>query len=141
MRRVALALVGVALLLGVLALAHMAWIESAGEVAVVRTVGDDGSELVRRLWIVDDAQGVAWLHGADSQWMRNLRARPEVVVERGGVARRYRAVPVPGPHPAIHELLRAKYGLADAWVRTIGRDDERAMPVRLDPVEAPAAAD
>ena len=29
----------------------------------------------------------------------------------------------------------------DASFMTIGRDDERAMPVRLDPVEAPAAAD
>jgi len=89
-----------------------------------------------RLWIVDDG-GVSYLHGGDSGWMHNLKARPIVEVERGGETRRYRAVPVPGPHPRIHELLRAKYGIADRWVRFVGPDKEYTMPVRLDPVESP----
>jgi hypothetical protein len=133
MRR-ALVATALALALGVAAvLAHFALIETAGEVALLRTREPDGTWLDSRLWIVDHA-GRAWLHGADSRWMRNLKARPEVQVVRGGRAGRYRATPVPGPHPEIHARLRAKYGLADRWVRLIGPDGEATMPVRLDPL-------
>ena len=117
-------------------LAHWALIEIGREVIVLRTQEADGGWLESRLWIVDDG-AVSWLHGADSHWMRNLKARPIVEIERGGETRRYRAEPVPGPHPRVHELLRAKYGLADRWVRFVGPDNEWAMPVRLDPLDAP----
>jgi hypothetical protein len=117
-------------------LAHWALIEVGREVIVLRTEEPDGGWLESRLWIVDDG-GVSYLHGGDSRWMHNLKARPIVEVERGGETRRYRAVPVPGPHPRIHELLRAKYGIADRWVRFVGPDKEYTMPVRLDPVESP----
>ena len=117
-------------------LAHWALIEVGREVIVLRTEEPDGGWLESRLWIVDDG-GVSYLHGGDSGWMHNLKARPIVEVERGGETRRYRAVPVPGPHPRIHELLRAKYGIADRWVRFVGPDKEYTMPVRLDPVESP----
>jgi hypothetical protein len=113
-------------------LAHWALIETSGEVVVLRTQKDDGSWLESRLWIVDDG-GVAWLHGnPDSRWMRNLAARPVVEVVRNGATHRYRAAPVPGPHPRIHELLRAKYGLADRWVRFVGADTPSTTPVRLE---------
>jgi hypothetical protein len=117
-------------------LAHWALIEVGREVIVLRTEEPDGGWHESRLWIVDD-EGVSYLHGGDSGWMHNLKARPIVEVERGGETRRYRAVPVPGPHPRIHELLRAKYGIADRWVRFVGPDKEYTMPVRLDPVESP----
>jgi hypothetical protein len=117
-------------------LAHAALIEIGREVIVLRTQEPDGGWLETRLWIVDDG-GVSWLHGADSRWMHNLEARPTVEVERGGETHRYRAQPVPGPHPKLHELLRAKYGVADRWVRFIGPDDESTTPVRLEPLDAP----
>jgi hypothetical protein len=117
-------------------LAHWALIEVGREVIVLRTQEADGGWLETRLWIVDDG-GVSWLHGGDSAWMHNLEARPLVEVARGGEVRRYRAEPVPGPHPRLHELLREKYGMADRWVRFIGPDDESTKPVRLDPVETP----
>ena len=117
-------------------LAHWALIEIGREVIVLRTQEADGGWFESRLWIVDDG-AVSWLHGADSHWMRNLTARPIVEIERGGATHRYRAQPVPGPHPRVHELLRAKYGLADRWVRFIGPDDESVRPVRLDPLDAP----
>jgi len=69
--------------------------------------------------------------------MRNLKARPVVEIERGGETHRCRAQAVPGPHPRLHELLRAKYGVANRWVRFVGPDTESTMPVRLDPLEAP----
>lgn len=111
--------------------AHWALIEVGREVIVLRSQEPDGGWLETRLWIVDDGP-ISWLHGADSRWVRNLRARPMVEVVRGGQTRRYRATPVPGPHPRVHELLRAKYGLADRWVRFVGPDDESATPIRLE---------
>ena len=119
--------------------AHLALIEFGREVVVLRTEEPDGSWHEARLWIVDDA-GAAWLHGANSRWMRNLKARPIVEIERAGATRRYRAEAVPGPHPRIHELLRSKYGVADRWVRIIGPDDEHTMPVRLVALEASPAS-
>jgi len=118
-------------LFGAYVLAHWALIETGREVIVLHTEGPDGAWLETRLWIVDDA-GAAWLHGANSAWMRNLEARPTVKVERAGETHSYRATVVRGPHPRIHELLRAKYGIADRWVRITGPDNEFTAPVRLD---------
>ena len=105
----------------------------------MRTENADGGWLERRLWIVDDGAH-AWLHGGDSDWMRNLRARPIVEVERAGETHRYRAEVVPGADARIHELLRAKYGVADRWVRFVGPDGESTAPVRLERIDAGAAA-
>jgi hypothetical protein len=116
--------------------AHWALIEIGREVIVLRTEEPDGGWLETRLWIVDDGAST-WLHGGDSRWMRNLRARPIVEVERAGRTHRYRARPVPGPHPRLHELLRAKYGVADRWVRFVGPDGETTTPVRLERLDGP----
>jgi hypothetical protein len=136
MRRFAIAVGGAAALGLGYALAHWALIEVGREVVVLRTEGDDGAWLESRLWIVDDG-GVSWLHGGDSRWMRNLRARPLVEIVRGGATRRYRAEAAPGPHPRVDGLLRAKYGIADRWVRFVAPDGESTAAVRLDPLEAP----
>jgi len=116
--------------------AHWALIELGREVIVLRTENLDGGWLETRLWIVDDG-GFSWLHGGDSEWMRNLRARPIVEIERGGETHRYRAYAVPGLHPKLHELLRAKYGMADRWVRFVGPDNDSTTPVRLELLDAP----
>jgi hypothetical protein len=136
MKRLAIVLAAIVGLCAAYLLAHFALIEFGREVIVLRTQEADGGWLESRLWIVDDG-AVSWLHGADSRWMRNLEARAIVEVERGGETRRYRARPVRGPHPRLHELLRAKYGVADRWVRFIGPDDESTKAVRLDPLGAP----
>jgi hypothetical protein len=113
-------------------LAHWALIEWGREVVVLRTENDDGSWRESRLWIVDDGP-VAWLHGdSGSAWERNLAARPIVELTRAGETRRYRATQVPGPHERVHELLRAKYGSADRWVRFVGADRETTTPVKLE---------
>jgi hypothetical protein len=135
MRRLAIVLATVLGACALYVVAHWALIEVGREVIVLRTRNPDGGWLETHLWIVDDG-GFSWLHGANSRWMRNLRERPIVEVERGGETRRYRAQPVPGPHPRIHERLREKYGIADWWVRTVGPDDENTAPVRLEPVGA-----
>ena len=131
MRRLAVILLVLAGLCVAYVLAHWALIEIGQEVVVLRTQEPNGRWVEARLWIVDDG-GVAWLHGGDSRWMRNLRERPVVELVRQGETRRYRARPVPGPHPRLHELLRSKYGFADRWVRFIGADTESTTPVRLE---------
>jgi hypothetical protein len=55
----------------------------------LRTENPDGGWLETRLWIVDDG-AFSWLHGGHSNWMRNLRARPIVAIERGGETHRHR---------------------------------------------------
>jgi hypothetical protein len=114
------------------AVAHLVLIELGREVIVLRTQDAEGARLHTRLWIVDDGERT-WIHGGDSRWMRNLRANPVVELARGGESHPYRAVPVPGPHQRVHELLREKYGIADWWVRFIG-GDEGSVPVRLEPI-------
>ena len=136
MRRLIVAFAAIVGVCAAYVLAHWALIEIGNEVIVLRTEERDGGWLETRLWIVDDG-GVSWLHGGDSRWMRNLKARPIVEVVRGGETHRYRATPVPGPHPRIHELLRAKYGVADWWVRFVGPDNESTTPVRLERVPSP----
>lgn len=89
-------------------LARGALIETGRGVIVLRTQEPDGDWVQARLWIIDDA-GFAWLHGnRGSRWMDNLEARPLVELVRAGETHRYRATQVPGPHPRVHELLRAK---------------------------------
>jgi hypothetical protein len=131
MKRIATALAVVLGLFIAYVLAHWALIEVGREVIVLRTEEPDGEWRESRLWIVDEG-GFPWLHGGNSSWMRNLRERPIVEVERAGETHRYRAVVVPGPHPAIDQRLREKYGVADRWVRFVMPDDESAAPVRLE---------
>jgi hypothetical protein len=96
--------------------AHLVLIEVGREVVVLRTRAPDGTLRETRLWVVE--------------------------VERGGEMRRYRAVPVPGPHERIHQLLRKKYGLTDHWVRVLDAAEDRflhsgrdvSVPVRLEPL-------
>jgi hypothetical protein len=131
-RRVLVALAVVVALAVAYVIAHWALIELGREVIVLRSQEAGGEWHETRLWIVDDGD-VSWLHGdARSRWIRNLSARPTVEVVRGGETRRYRAMPVPGDHPLVHELLRAKYGVADRWVRFVGADRETTTPVRLE---------
>jgi hypothetical protein len=111
--------------------AHFALIELSGEVVVLRTQTRHGRWHDTRLWIVDDG-ALAWLHGADSEWVRNLRSNPGVDVIRDGKRYRFTATPVSGPHPRVHELLREKYGIADAWVRLIGPDGPDTVAIKLE---------
>lgn len=114
-------------------LGHLALIEIGREVVTLRTRSPDGSWQQTRLWVVDDG-GSAWLHSAGDDWARRFEGSPVVELDRMGELRRYRAQPVPGPHPRIDRLLREKYGLADRWVRFVAPDTEDVLVVRLDPL-------
>jgi hypothetical protein len=113
--------------------AHMLMIEVGREVVTLRTQRPDGSWQATRLWIVDDGAS-SWLHSGGVDWVARFADDAAVEIARGGTTRRYRATPIPGPHPRVHELLREKYGLADRWVRFIGPDTAETVAVRVDPL-------
>jgi hypothetical protein len=105
------------------------------EVVVLHTTGADGARQTTRLWIVDDADG-AWLRaGHDgSSWFRDLEARPDVEVERGGETLAVRAVPSrdPADRARINALTATKYGWAESLYAMVGGGDV-AIPIRLEP--------
>jgi len=131
--RVAVGLVVV--LLGIGALEIVA--AESGEVVVLRTTDAAGATHETRLWVVDDG-GRTWLRaGSDAaRWYRLLVERPDVEVQRGEQTLVVRAVPDVVARERVNELMRAKYGWADAYISLLfGRDD--AVPIRLEPRPEP----
>jgi hypothetical protein len=141
LRRIALVAAIAIGLVAAYAVAHLALIEIGREIVVLHRWTSGGDIRMTRLWIVDDG-AAAWLHHGypGSEWITRLEQDPVVTIERGGVTRRYRATPDPGPHDRVHQLLREKYGFADWWVRFVSRSLEHcpALPVRLEPIEGQA---
>ena len=112
-----------------------AWLRE-GEV-VTLTTWDAGEHARRsRLWIVE-VDGRRYLRAdlPGARWVERLRARPVVELQRDGTRERYRAVPVDDDalREAVGVAMAAKYGLVDDLVGAL-RDDDRALPVRLDPI-------
>ena len=112
-----------------------AWLRE-GEVVTLTTW--DAGEHARqsRLWIVE-VDGRRYLRAdlPGARWVERLRARPEVELQRDGSRERYRAVPVDDDavREAVGVAMGAKYGLVDDLVGAL-RDDDHALPVRLDPI-------
>ena len=131
--RVFLVLVAILLALGI----FYGVLVEGGEVVVLETHAADGTAHRTRLWVVDDG-GFAWLRTGEAKapWLARLRARPEVMVTRGGERRAYRAVPV--DDAAIRERVNAleleKYGWRERALRAFGLTPPGATPIRLEPV-------
>ena len=123
------------LLLAVVALQQIA--AESGEVVVLTTRDATGATHTTRLWIVEHQQRLYLRAGMpQSQWYQRVLGEPAVSVEREGITTSYRAVPELTVVPQINELMRAKYGWADAFIGYLfGRD--ASVPVRLEP--APGA--
>lgn len=105
------------------------------EVVILRTADGQGASRETRVWIVDEGAH-AWIEAAtpERDFYRDLLARPDAELIRGGTTSRVRAEPVPGsaPHGHLRALLRAKYGLADWWVGLL-QDTSRSVAVRIVP--------
>lgn len=105
------------------------------EVVQLRSTTPDGGVRITRTWIAD-ADGALWLEAANPErpFLRDVEARPDVELVRGGEALQLRARPVPGDagHRKIRQLLAAKYGWADTWVGLL-TDTSRSVAVRLEP--------
>jgi len=134
MRTVKLLGVAVLVLLALFGLITVAALEGP-EVVVVHTRDPSGSVRTTRTWIADH-DGFAWIEAAnpEREFYRSIVADPEIEVERGGVLRRYNAVPLANPdgHQLIRQLLAEKYGVADWWIGLIA-DTSHSLAIRLEP--------
>lgn len=105
-----------------------------GEVVTIQTQASDGSFRSTPVWIVQ-IHGTPYLRAGSpsARWLDRLRARPEVLVERGGVERRYLAHPREDPRyrRAVNRAMAEKYGLADQLV-TLFIDRNDSVPIRLE---------
>jgi len=105
------------------------------EVVVLRTTSGRGVPRETRVWIADEGDH-AWIEAAtpEREFYRDLLARPEAELIRGGTTARVRAEAVPGPqaHAHLRALLRTKYGMADWWIGLL-QDTSRSVAVRIAP--------
>jgi hypothetical protein len=119
------------------AFAAVTWLALEGrEVVVLRTFAAGAAPRETRVWVAE-ADGALWIEAATPErpWYRELVAHPQVELVRGGRTLALRAEPQPGPegHAKIRELLRARYGWADAFVGLL-QDTSGSVAVRLDGV-------
>jgi hypothetical protein len=113
------------------------WLKE-GEVVQLTTYDARAHEHETELWIVD-VDGRLYLRAdlPGAGWLDRLRANPEAELRRDGTRERVRAVPVDDPalRDAVGRAMAAKYGLVDRLFGAI-RDEDRAVPVLLEPVPA-----
>jgi hypothetical protein len=119
-----------------LTLGAVTWIALEGnEVVTLHTLAPGGSPHATSVWIAD-AEGAAWVEAATPErpFVRDILANPRVEVERDGGRRTLTAEVVPNPegHERVRELLRARYGPADAWIGLL-QDTSRSIAIRLHP--------
>jgi hypothetical protein len=104
------------------------------EVAVLRTVDDQGLWYDTKLWVVD-YEGVPWVRVArpERNWYQRLLRDPHAQLVRADIAREVIASPHDAPemHARIDAAFHEKYGAVDWWYGVLLRRD--AIPVRLDP--------
>ncbi len=122
--------IGVALILLVLG-GMLFGLSEAGEVVVLTSVDDAGATHETRLWVVDH-DGEVYLRAgdADSRWFARVRARPLVLLERGGELRRARLDPVPDRTSEVNAAMALKYGFADLFIGSAMPRD-RAVAIRV----------
>jgi hypothetical protein len=113
----------------------VSWVDE-GEVVTLTTVDVDGRRSVTGLWVVE-IDGRTYLRAGSpkAKWLERLRAHPNVVLTRGGVAQEVRATPIEDAalRNAVSWAMREKYGLIDAvLVRII--DHSRAVPILVEPL-------
>lgn len=105
------------------------------EIAVLRTYGATGNDLLTSLWVVDDAEGFIWIRAdrPDRKWLPDVERHPKVELRRRGRSKPYvaRIFDDDDSRRYVAALFRAKYGWADElreW-----RDGRETIPVRLQP--------
>ena len=140
MRRSVKILLG-AVLLVVVAFGAVTFLALEGrEVVVLRTTDEAGRARETRTWIAD-ADGALWVEAANEArpFLEDLRARPALVLQRGGASYYCVAAPSSNPegHRRIRRLLAEKYGWADRWIGVVA-DTSGSVAVRLN-CEAAAA--
>lgn len=134
-----IAVLAIASLIGLIVVGAMLIPE--GEVATLSTFESDGSEHETQVWVVEGnglpqgERGEVFLRtGPRTRWLARLRARPEVVLERGDERTAYLAVVEDSPEirEQVNQAMAEKYGLSNRLLASI-YDPARAVPVRLVP--------
>ena len=102
----------------------------SGEVVVVTVVDDAGTFHETRVWVVDLPDGTYLRAGSpDAEWLLRVRARPQVLLERGGERREVR-LEAADKAPEVNAQMAVKYGWADIVVGTVfSRRDAVALRV------------
>ncbi|MBY0399820.1 hypothetical protein K2X89_05960 [Myxococcota bacterium] len=105
--------------------------EYGGEKVVLETFDKRGDSFFTTLWVVD-LHRQPWLRSGrpDSTWIKRLEVRPDVVLERNGERKRYRATIEADEAPRINYAMREKYGYADRLIQLI-HDPEQVVAIRL----------
>jgi len=105
----------------------------SGKVVVVTTTDASGAQHETHVWIVD-SDGYSWLRSGSpkSGWYSRLKETPTLELERNGVRTQYTITAVPAKRAELNELMRKKYGWADAYIEFFISRAE-AVPIRLDP--------
>ena len=145
MKRLAILVLGAALLFGSLVGLAVLLIES-GEVVVLHTTDGQGSTFQTRLWIVDH-QDRPWVGTTDpshTTWVARLRTHPRVELERGRVRECRVAVFVTDAalRARVNSLYDEKYRIplyGSRFLKIIGgirRDVEEQVLIVLDPCPA-----
>ena len=89
----------------------------SGEVVVLTSVDESGAFHETRVWIVDLDDGTYLRAGtAEQGWLERVRARPLVILERGGEQREVRLVVATDMTAAVNAHMAHKYGVADMVV-------------------------
>jgi hypothetical protein len=124
--------VGIVVLLLVAFGAIQMMASEGGEVVVLTTMDETGSEHTTRLWVVEH-DGHTWLRAGipDAEWYLRLKANPLVRVERNEVVTAYKAIPVPGQRDAINGLMLQKYGWSERYISAM-MSREASVPIRLE---------
>ena len=108
--------------------------ELGGEVVTLHRAEANGDVSEVRIWIVDK-DSLSWVeHGsAESYWISQLDASPNVVLTRAGQRVSYVASSDSSSHGLYHELRRQKYGWADQLVGLFdgGGADCPGIPILL----------
>lgn len=133
-------LVAIGAVVAILVLGSLAVDE--GEVATLTTLDGGGVSHDTQVWVVE-IDGKLYLRSAspDNEWLRRLRERPEVVLQRGDESQpeqrfAFHAVPLDGSdvRAAVDRAMAEKYGAADRFYsRLFPR--ERSVPVLLEPTD------
>jgi hypothetical protein len=128
--RFAAAVVGVLVAASLLLVA----LSEFGEVVVIHTALEDGTERRTRIWIVDTEEGPLVRGTAGKPWVDGIRRRSAVEVDRAGERRAWVAVEPEDPSTCrlADRLMREKYGVADRAIALL-RDYESSTCFRLRP--------
>ncbi len=126
----------------VLALAGIMGITSfmspSSEVVTLTSRDAQGEAHETALWVVDQGDEI-WLRAGnpDNAWLQNLRANPEVELERGDATLTYRAALVEEAETReqINASMAEKYGASNSLVELFASHDQ-SVPIRLDPLPA-----